>query len=382
MIAVSCSGKFHAFALAEQLEAHGMLGRLYTVYSYKKNTLLRHAVKRVDKENIPVDHISTFPLLAFPIRFFPDSAYIWNNYFDQWVSRMIGKEQPRAIIGWSGMSLSSLKKQHQFGGLAILERGSSHIEVQNEILQTEYKRFNLEFSIDPRVINKELKEYQEADFISVPSLFVKKSFIERGISENKLFLNNYGASAHFRRVRQKMVDKFIVLYLGAASVQKGVVYLFQALQQLNIPASMYEVWFVGSVQEEMQATIKKYNQPNWIWKGHVPHYELPEILADCDVAVQPSLQDGFGMVINQTLACGIPTIATTNTGGPDIIQEDKTGFIVPIRDPEAIARHIETLFNDTAKLEAMKIAAEASVQEDFTWEAYGNRYVQFLQANI
>lgn len=382
MIAVSCSGKFHAFALAEQLEAHGMLERLYTVYAYKKNTLLRHAVKRVDKENIPAHRISTFPLLAFPIRFFPGSAYVWNNYFDQWVSYKIRKLQPRVVIGWSGMSLASIRRQHQAGGLTILERGSSHIEVQNEILQTENKRFNREFSIDPRVIEKELKEYQEADFISVPSLFVKNSFIEKGIPEHKLFLNNYGASIHFRRIRPKQGDKFIILYLGTISIQKGILYLFQALQQLQMPASAFEVWFVGSIQEEMRATIKEYNRPNWIWKGHVPHYELPGLLADCDVAVQPSLQEGLSMVITQTLACGIPTIATINTGGQDIIQEGKTGFIVPIRDPEAIARNINRLFYDRDMLNKMKEAALESVKNGVRWEDYGNRYVQFIKEQI
>ena len=92
----------------------------------------------------------------------------------------------------------------------------------------------------------------------------------------------------------------------------------------------------------------------------------------------PSLQDGFGMVINQILACGIPVIATENTGGPDIIDEGINGFIVPIRDPDKIGEKINLLFSDSGLLAKMKEEAAFTVKKNFSWSDYGNRYAIFL----
>ena len=84
------------------------------------------------------------------------------------------------------------------------------------------------------------------------------------------------------------------------------------------------------------------------------------------------------MVILQMLGCGIPVIATTNTGGMDVIREGETGFIVPIRSPEAIAEKIRYCYQNPEQLQLMKMQAAASVREGFTWDDYGRRYAAFL----
>ena len=81
--------------------------------------------------------------------------------------------------------------------VTILERGSTHILFQNMILKEEYKKFGKEFSIHPAVIKKELQEYKEADYISVPSFFVRDSFTAQGIQEEKLLVNPFGSNKYF-----------------------------------------------------------------------------------------------------------------------------------------------------------------------------------------
>jgi glycosyltransferase involved in cell wall biosynthesis len=381
MVTISCSGKLHAFALAEQMEKLGQLDTLYTGYAYQKNTWLRNLVKRIDKESIPGEKIMTSSLLAFPMKLFPGSAYTWNDFFDRWVANHLKKAQTRVFIGWSGMSLRAIRVAKQRGMKTIVERGSTHIVFQNEILKEEYRRFGKDFSIDKRVIEKETQEYEEADFISIPSRFVRRSFVDKGINEHKLIINPYGAGNMFNKAPEApgKSKKFRILYLGSISIQKGLLYLFEALTKLPIDRSKYEVWFIGSVADEMKDTIARYDQSNWIWKGHVPHYELPLFISQCDVAVQPSLQEGMSMVIPQMLACGIPVIASSNSGGEEIIKEGETGYIIPIRDPGVIAEKILILFDDTGKLSAMKEAAANSVKAGFGWDDYGKRYKNNLE---
>ena len=377
MVIVSCSGKFHAFNLAEQLHAQGLLEAFYTMYAYQKNRLARRLTTRVDKEHIPPERIRTAVPFAVGVKLYQD-FHFWNELFDRWVARSLKQHHgARAFIGWSGMALHSLRRAN--GHVKILERGSAHIRVQDAILQEEYRRMGREFHIDPRVVKKEMQEYATADFISIPSTFVKNSFIEEGIPEEKLFLNPYGSSALFRKQRrEKPRGVFRILYLGSLTVQKGMRYLFDALRMFSAPEEEWEVWFIGKVDDEIRPLVEQYRRPNWKVWGFVNHYELPEFLTQCDVGVMPSLQDGFGMVINQMLACGLPVIATTNCGGPDVIQEGRNGFIVPIRSPEAIAEKLERLFHDSRLLQRMQRAAAAGDGLNPSWEDYGRRYARFL----
>lgn len=386
MTIVSCAGKFHAFALAEQLEKHGLLTGLYTSYAFQKNRLMRRFTSRVDKEQIPTEKIRTALHVAIMMQR-GVAPFTSTEYFDRWVARNLPKKTDyQVFIGWSGMSLAALQAAKKAGKTVIIERGSSHIVYQDRILHEEFKRFGIDFHVDPRTIEKELKEYEAADFISIPSGFVRDSFLAMGVPSEKLVHNPYGTSAHFKKPADGQLGlegispaKFRVLYVGSLMIRKGLAYLFEALQQLHIPEDRLEAWFIGKVDDDLKPTVEKYARPNWKFFGHLNHYDLPKYISACDVAVQPSLEEGLSMVIPQMLGCGVPVIATTNTGGQDVITDGENGFIVPIQDPVAIARRIELLYEDRAKLASMKTAAAEITNRDFSWDNYGDRYASFLK---
>lgn len=384
MVVMSCSGKFHAFNLAEQLSGHGLLGRFYTRYAYQRNTVMRRFVKRIDKEIIPAERIRTAIPLAIADKLNLLNDFPNNDLFDRWVAMQL-KRIPadyQTFIGWSCMSLHSLRRAKKDGKCTIIERGSSHIQVQDEILADEYKRFRKSFRIDPRVINKELQEYDEADYISVPSNFVRQTFLQKGICADKLLVNPYGVSTYFEKSTVRVNQKpFTILYLGSLTIRKGLLYLFQALKQLPIPLADYKVWFIGQVDDELKQTIKLYQQPNWTFLGHINHYKLANYLLQASVAVQPSVEEGLSMVIPQMLACGLPVIATTNTGAADLIESGANGYVIPIRDADAIAHHLTYLYEHPVELAQMKTQA-ALGQTDLSWNAYGERYVNAIQKQV
>ena len=383
MIIVSCSGKFHAFNLAEQLNNQRSLSRLFTTYAYQKNILFRRLAKRVDKENIPQQLIKTNIPVAFQLKLMKD-VFKANECYDEWVSKNLKTENFNVFIGWSGMSYHSIIEAKRLGKITIVERGSSHILYQNEILKTEYSKFGIAFSIDERVIEKELKEYEAADYISIPSEFVRNSFIEKGVKAEKLFVNNYGVSGYFNNNSHTAAPrtKFRILYVGGLTVQKGLIYFFEALKQLNIPEEAYEVWFLGSVEEPVQKIIPNYAGKNWQFFGHVNHYSLHNYINECDVAIQPSLQEGLSMVIPQIMGCGVPVIASTNSGGADIISDGVNGYIIPIRNAVAISEKIEFLYRNPTELKKLKEnLADFSAGRN-SWENYGSRYAKFLNGIV
>jgi glycosyltransferase involved in cell wall biosynthesis len=380
-VIVSCIGKFHAFALAEQLQMRQNLAGLYTAFAWQKNNILRSFSNRIDKEIISPDLIYTNPLLALFLKTFRRDFEAM-VHFDRWVANAISKRTDYDVfIGWSGMSLLSIKQAKKKGKITILERGSSHILFQNAILQEEYKQAGEDFSIDPRIIDREIQEYALCDYISVPSDFVKSTFLEQGFQDKKIIMNPYGASGLFRTdVLAKPKDSFRILYLGSLIRRKGLKYLFQSLHTIGIPPEKFEVWFIGSISDEIKIEIEQYKMPNWKFWGHVPQHELPQIISQCDVGIQPSIEEGLSMVIPQMLGCGIPVIATANSGGENIIENGETGYIIPIRSGEAIASKIEFLYENPDKLTYMKSQAKESVKKGFKWDDYGDRYLMFLNS--
>jgi starch synthase len=110
--------------------------------------------------------------------------------------------------------------------------------------------------------------------------------------------------------------------------------------------------------------------------GIIPRNELYRYYSQGSVLVMPSLQDGFGLVMSQAMACGLPVIATTNTGAMDLFTDGQEGFIVPIRSSEAIREKILMLKENRALHSAMSRAALERVRSIGGWNAYGERMLE------
>ena len=247
-----------------------------------------------------------------------------------------------------------------------------------KILTQEYSKFNKKFTINYKTWQRELLEYELADFISVPSNFVKRSFIENGIPESKLILNPYGVDLSDFKQLKKNDNIFRVVFAGGFNIRKGCVYLLEAFYQLDLPES--ELIHLGNVDEDMNDIINKYKRDNIKFLGSKPQKRIIQILLTVFRFILMSLEEGFGMVLPQAMACGLPVICSTNTGGKDLItQNGKEGFIVPIRDVKALKEKIKFLYDNPEKLKIMSKNALNRVKSHFTWDDYGNRYIQNLE---
>jgi glycosyltransferase involved in cell wall biosynthesis len=94
------------------------------------------------------------------------------------------------------------------------------------------------------------------------------------------------------------------------------------------------------------------------------------------VSVLPSVEDGYGLVLLQSLASGCPIIASTNTGGSECVVDGKNGFLVPIRSAEAIAEKITKIYEHPEERDAMRNAALESVRRIGGWHSYGDEMVK------
>lgn len=373
-VVISVKGRFHAFYLAHQIQQRGYLNELITTYP-------KFETKKYGIQSNKIKSLISHELLDRVLRKY-SNKYTYNNcqfflreIFDRHAAMKI-RSDADIFVGWSSNSLHSIRRAKKNGIKTIVERGSSHIEFQNQILSEEYGLFGLKYSgIPSEIIEKEIKEYDESDYISVPSTYVKRTFLEKNIEENKIIQIPYGVNlSNFYKV-PKNDNIFRVIFCGAISLRKGVQYLLKAFHELNLPNS--ELILIGSVQKEMEKILDKYKKENIIYTGTLPEKELYKYYSQGSVFCLPSIEEGLAMVQVQALACGLPLICTTNTGGEDLIDDGKQGFVGPIRDVEFLKNKIVTLYEDSELTSYMADEAMRKVSQEFTWKNYGDKVIKY-----
>jgi glycosyltransferase involved in cell wall biosynthesis len=274
-----------------------------------------------------------------------------------------------ALSSW-GVELGRLVQRA--GGRHVCSRGSSHILFQEEILREEFARWSCPppDGFSDWLVERELAEYEAADAIAVPSGFVLQTFLARGVPAHKLHRTPYGVNLALFSRKPRADRRFRVLFVGSASVRKGIGYLLEAMAPLARRGRV-ELWLVGAVTAEALGIVARHRDVV-IAKGFVPASELAEVYSQGSVLVLPSIEEGLARVQVQAMACGVPVIATPNTGAGDLITDGREGFIVPIRDSRAIRDRLEWMLAHPTEREQMGEAAMRRVAGQSGWQAYGD----------
>jgi len=280
------------------------------------------------------------------------------------------------FIGWAAFARESVRVARSRGAIACIERGSAHILTQKELLFDEYDRWGLNRPcFHSGLVERQLAEYEEADFIIVQSSFAHRSFVDRGIVPEKLLKILLGVDTRRFKPYPKQDNKFRILFVGAITVRKGVPHLLEALRRLRLVNS--ELVFVGAPDPEIQPLLRR-REVAYRLIGHVPHESLPWWYSQASVFVAPSVEDGFGQVVLEAMSCGVPVIASTHSCGPDVIQEGVDGYLVPPGDAQAIADQLAFLYEHRDRLWEMRGAARRRA-EQYSWERYGERAMDTFQ---
>lgn len=230
----------------------------------------------------------------------------------------------------------------------------------------------------PEVLAAEDVEHRLATRVVAASSFTRRTLIEHGVAAEKIVVNPYGVDlARFAPVGRAPAAgrplRFV--FVGQVSARKGIPLLLDVWTRLAPPNS--ELWLIGHVAPRAQPLVSGLR--GVVVKGAVSHRDLPAMLRECDVFVFPSFFEGFGLVLLEAMACGLPIIATDATAAPDIISDGREGFVTAAGDAAALAAAIRTFSRDPRRSTVMGRAARATA-ETFSWPAYGERWRQTLLA--
>lgn len=303
-------------------------------------------------------------------------------WFDRAVARSL-QDGDRVVIPTAGTALKTLEAARRHGIVSVLDYPTAHCDFIVELLTEERRRapdfaatVPLEF-FNPVRLGRLRAEMAAADRILVLSGFARDTFVERGVPADRLVLTHHGVDLDlFQPVPPGRADdgRFRVLFAGQITQLKGISYALEGFERAAIPAS--ELTFMGAVRGDPDVWRSR---PNVRHQPPVPFFEMPDHYRGADVFLMPSLCEGFPQTPILAMACGLPCIVSEHTFGTDVITDGVDGFIVPIRDPEAIAERLLALHRDPDLGRRVGAAARQRAAS-FTWHRYGQRVVEVVSA--
>lgn len=255
---------------------------------------------------------------------------------------------------------------------------SAHVIYTNKLYSEEYTKYGLKYdnSGNKMFDNYNITSYAEADLIFARSEYTRKSLIESGISKDKIYSKTIDVFYNSKKFKLNFLVKkdkmFRAVYVGQVCFSKGVHYLLEAWKELKLDNA--ELILCGGIEEDFKKTFPQYfNLPSIKFVGHVDPLSY---LQNSSIFCFPSLSEGCSQAIVEAMACGLPIIATHNSGS--LARNGQEGFVVPIRDSAAFAKQIKYLSEHPDKVKEMGYKGVERAKE-FTIEAYSKRVADYLE---
>jgi glycosyltransferase involved in cell wall biosynthesis len=219
------------------------------------------------------------------------------------------------------------------------------------------------------------QEPHAADVCIAASQFTVRSLEAVGIESDRIQLLPLGADLdQFQFVRRSAEGPFRILFVGGVGQRKGVKYLLQAFDRIR--GQGVEMMIAGPLPADMRPLAPWQGRVRLT--GRIDQAEVVREMHQAHVLVLPSVFEGFGLVIAEAMATGMPVIASTHSAGPEIIREGRDGFVLEPNDVEGLAEKLELLRADRQRAVEMGIQA-AERARDFSWEAHTERVRKILE---
>lgn len=244
------------------------------------------------------------------------------------------KTKVDAVILYDTVSWDVIERLKRNDIKVILDMSAANMAYTDMILKNEIDRKKNGYEDLLRITNTEryqtnlkhsITEIDSADYFFVASEFTKKSLMYSGVSENQIYVCRYGFEhADITPLRQYEKDKLVIIFIGNVDQNKGFAYFEKIIDICGL--SNYEFHVYGDYRKDSTFYIK--NQNRCSFHGFVTKDEVIKACLESDVLLFPSLSDGFGFSVVESMFCGCIPIVSDNAGVSDIIVQGENGFVV------------------------------------------------------
>ena len=172
--------------------------------------------------------------------------------------------------------------------------------------------------------------------------------------------------------KKRTGDSVKVLFCGNLTRRKGAHWLPSISKNLT----------KGIVIQYTQGLRKSLSLPeskNILALGRVPYIKMPEIYQQHDILVAPTVREGFGLSIAEAMSCSLPVVASNCSAIPELIDDNKGGFLCPVGDTSAFAEKINLLADSPQLRREMGEYNRSKVEKYFTIDRMVNEYQQLFK---
>lgn len=312
-----------------------------------------------------------------------------NQWFQKQAVRSLQKLAPSltsstVLFTYSYAALSLLRFAKQQGWTTVLGQIDPGA-IEEQLVIKEYNKYpNLASGwqkIPERYWQIWQEECQLADRIVVNSDWSKEGLQQAGISASKidivpLVYQPPNAADRFERSYPKKfacARPLQVLFLGLATLRKGIGPLLEAIEQLDkLPIELY---IVGPLHIEVPEALRHHPQINWI--GAVPRSQVAQYYRQADVFVFPTVSDGFGLTQLEAQAWKLPIIASSRCG--QVVRDQHNGLLLPEISADAITKAITHCYQNPQAL--ADYSSRAVSTKSFQLEDLSKQLNQIVKPN-
>jgi glycosyltransferase involved in cell wall biosynthesis len=294
-----------------------------------------------------------------------------------------GLGQATAVYAFNSAAWALFEIAHRLGMRTILEQTIAPRAIERVMLRQERGAWpGWERSQNARdeglaeaFCRREVEEWAAADVILCGSEYVRRGIELAGGPVEKCRVVPYGVDGVeplMARRQARTGARFRVLFVGTVGLRKGVQYLLEAAERLR--STSIEFRIVGPLHVEAIGSARLKRTLSLV--GPRPRGAIPQEYAQADVVVLPTLLEGSATVCYEAMAAGRPVITTPNAGS--VVRDGVDGYIVPVRDAEALASRIAELAAKPEQVLQMGISASQRAAE-YTVERYGERLLAAIE---
>jgi glycosyltransferase involved in cell wall biosynthesis len=388
-VGLARAGELDRLVTGFYYRGHGPISELARRYAPCQFHRIRRRLLRRNDRRIPRERVVAIPsydtALAVENRLgdWPASqraAARWRTrHFDRSVARAIRRWMPNAALVFSDVgSEFTLFECQRLGVRTLLSMVHGEVHEEHDVLAREaseapdyYPLYLGDGRLDRIALDwlhgRRLRDVALADRILVPSNHIAARLADHGTDRDRIAVVPYAADTRRFRPRNRDGSRSdcTFLFAGGITQRKGIKYLLHAWARIRRPG--WRLQLLGALPRRLGPLADDLKLEGVEHLGRVAHAEMPERMALADVFVFPSLFEGSAVVTYEALACGLPSVATAESG--TVARDGIEGFIVPSRDIEALAGGMERLGLDAALRCRMSAAARLRAEE-FDWPRY------------
>lgn len=385
-IVVAHPGRQHSHQLALALSDRNSLLRYFTgvpshisaVPSWSRRLLKGQlSIYSLDIDPSLLRHCFASPIFrrlaakVFPRAQAVDWAHRGDGAFDQIVASCIKSLQADLVVCYENAALKTFRIAKAKGFITVLDAASFH-----HTWQDQHHEYVESERAHARITRRKDAEIELADYVLTVSELARESYLNAGVDPQKVFCVPMGvdSSQFCQRVPDLSGEIVNFAFVGHIGKRKGADTLLDACQILAARNVAFCLNLFGRYDSDRIFD----NMENCHARGWLPHSELSNALGINDVLVLPSRHDSFGMVVAESMACGMPVIVSENVGAKEMVVPGESGFVVPVDSPNELADAMQYFVDHRTDLVAMGNAARKTAVE-YDWRNYRLRVAHLLE---